>query len=103
MITKLSPTFLVSTVMGMWFLATAFSQFLAAIIAQFTGVHEGPEGGGGIPVPSETVNVYGDVFGKIAVAAIICSVACLSLSPLLKRWMHEEAISPKDTTRRGGH
>ena len=43
MITKLSPAFLVSTVMGMWFLATAFSQFLAAIIAQFTGVSHGDE------------------------------------------------------------
>ena len=43
MITKLSPAFLVSTVMGMWFLATAFSQFLAAIIAQFTGVGHGDE------------------------------------------------------------
>ena len=37
-VTKLSPARLVSTVMGAWFLATAFSQFLAAIIAQFTGV-----------------------------------------------------------------
>ena len=43
MITKLTPAFLVSTVMGMWFLATAFSQFLAAIIAQFTGVSHGEE------------------------------------------------------------
>ena len=33
MVTKLSPARLVSTVMGMWFLATAFSAFLAAIIA----------------------------------------------------------------------
>jgi proton-dependent oligopeptide transporter, POT family len=38
MVTRLSPARLVSTVMGAWFLATAFSQFLAAIIAQFTGV-----------------------------------------------------------------
>ncbi len=43
MISKLSPAFLVSTVMGTWFLATAFSQFLAAIIAQFTGVGHGDE------------------------------------------------------------
>ena len=76
--------------MGMWFLATAFSQFLAAIIAQFTGVGHGAEEAGGIPVPIDTVNIYGDVFGKIAIAAIISAVICLVLSPLLTKWMHRE-------------
>lgn len=90
MVTRLSPARLVSTVMGAWFLATAFSQFLAAIIAQFTGVEATDgNGGGGIPIPRATVDVYGDVFGKIAVAAIISAVICLALAPLLKRWMHE--------------
>jgi POT family proton-dependent oligopeptide transporter len=90
MITKLTPAFLVSTMMGTWFLATAFSQFLAAIIAQFTGVGHGTEETAGIPVPKDTVDVYGDVFGKIAIAAIISSLICFVLSPLLSRWMHPE-------------
>jgi POT family proton-dependent oligopeptide transporter len=89
MITKLSPKILVSTVMGAWFLATAFSQYLAAIISQFTGVSHGGGDENLIPVPLETVNVYGDVFKQIAIAAIICSCICLALSPLLKAWMHE--------------
>ena len=94
MITKLSPATLVSTVMGTWFLATAFSQFLAAIIAQFTGVtHGGNAGGNMIPPPLETVNIYGGVFGKIAIAAIASAVLCFMLVPLLKRWMHEESVS----------
>jgi POT family proton-dependent oligopeptide transporter len=100
MVTRLSPARLVSTVMGMWFLATAFSQFLAAIIAQFTGVTEGGNGEGNvIPVPLETVNVYGDVFGKIAVSAMVSAVICLILSPLLRRWMHGEAVpdAPPET------
>jgi POT family proton-dependent oligopeptide transporter len=89
MITKLSPKTLVSTVMGGWFLATAFSQYLAAIISQFTGLAE--EGGGEqvIPVPLETVMVYGDVFRTIAIAAIASGIFCLALSPLLQKWMHE--------------
>ncbi len=91
MVTRLSPTRLVSTVMGTWFLATAFSQFLAAIIAQFTGVSEGG-GESVIPVPSETVNVYGDVFKLIAISAILSGLICLIISPILKKWMHEEAI-----------
>jgi POT family proton-dependent oligopeptide transporter len=90
MITKLTPAFLVSTMMGTWFLATAFSQFLAAIIAQFTGVGHGAEEAAGIPVPKDTVNVYGDVFGKIAIAGIISALICFALSPLLTRWMHPE-------------
>jgi POT family proton-dependent oligopeptide transporter len=89
MVTRLSPARLVSTVMGAWFLATAFSQFLAAIIAQFTGVSAGGESGGNaLPIPSETVHVYGNVFKMIAISAIISGLICLFLSPLLKYWMH---------------
>jgi POT family proton-dependent oligopeptide transporter len=91
MVTRLSPTRLVSTVMGAWFLATAFSQFLAAIIAQFTKVSEGGENAtSALPVPLETVHVYGGVFKIIAISAIASGVVCLALSPVLKYWMHTE-------------
>lgn len=90
MISKLSPKVLVSTVMGGWFLATAFSQYLAAIISQFTGVSGGEGGEQTIPPPVETVHVYGDVFKQIAIAAIASGIVCLVLAPLLKKWMHEE-------------
>lgn len=89
MVTKLSPPRMVSTVMGGWFLATAFSNYLAGAIAQLTGV--GGHGQGDeniIPPPIETVHVYGDVFGQIAIAGIASSVILLALSPLLVRWMH---------------
>ena len=36
------------------------------------------------------MNIYGDVFGKIAIAAIVSAVICLILSPLLTKWMHRE-------------
>ena len=95
--TKLSPKVLVSTMMGVWFLATAFSQFLAAIIAQFTGVEHGGDGGdGGVPAPVATVDLYGDVFGQIAIAGVISGVICLLLSPLMKKWMHEGVLLPDD-------
>jgi POT family proton-dependent oligopeptide transporter len=89
MVTKLSPHRLVSTVMGAWFLATAFSQYLAALIAQLTGVRGEGEGAQVVPPPSETVHLYGDVFGQIAIIAVASSLVCLALSPLLRRWMHE--------------
>ncbi|MEM6978934.1 MAG: oligopeptide:H+ symporter [Planctomycetota bacterium] len=91
--TKLSPKHLMSTVMGGWFLATAFSQYLAAIISQFTGVTS--EGGEElrIPAPSETVSIYGDVFFNIAVAAILSGMACAALAPLLKSWIRADVIN----------
>jgi proton-dependent oligopeptide transporter, POT family len=90
MITKLTPKVLVSTVMGAWFLATAFSQYLAAIISQFTGVSHAEGAERVIPAPIETVHVYGGVFSSIAIAAIASGVVCLALAPVLKRWMHED-------------
>jgi POT family proton-dependent oligopeptide transporter len=68
--------------MGIWFLATAFSQFLAAIIAQFTSVGEA------IPPPIKTVHIYGNVFGIIACVSIALAVLCFALSPVLTRWTH---------------
>lgn len=91
MITKLSPADIVSTIMGAWFMATAFSNYLAGMIAKLTGVSEG-EGGGSnsIPAPIDTVHVYGEVFFKISITAIVVGVLCLAISPILKRWMHED-------------
>ena len=91
MVTRLSPKHLVSTVMGAFFLSTAFSLYLAAIIAQFTRVEQVAGQKGILPPPIKTVHTYGDVFGQIAIAAIISSVICFALVPLLKRWMHEES------------
>jgi POT family proton-dependent oligopeptide transporter len=93
MVTKLSPPRIVSTVMGAWFLATAFSNFLAGLVAQLTGVHGDGAEAQIIPPPRETVSLYGDVFGQIALIALGSSLVCLALSPLLARWMHAEAAA----------
>jgi dipeptide/tripeptide permease len=94
MVTKLTPMRLVNTVMGSWFLATAFSQFLAAIIAQFAAIDDGG-GGNFIPDPTQTVNVYGDVYGMIACWAAGAGLVCLAMSPILKKWMHLEYVEGK--------
>ena len=95
--TKLSPKILVSTLMGAWFLATAFSQYLAAIISQFTSV-EGHGGGsaGNLPAPINTVHIYGDVFQSICYTAIVSGAVCILLSPILKYMMHENAKLDED-------
>jgi len=88
MVTNLSPRRMVSTMMGVWFLGSAFSHFLGGQIAKLTAfVHEG-EGTLTVPPPAQTLNLYADVFGLIAIAAFVCALICLALSPLLTRWMH---------------
>ncbi len=96
MVTALSPKRIVSTVMGAWFLATAFSGYLAGMIAGLTGVEHDAGGSQGIPIPLETVGIYGEVFGKIAIAAIVSSVSLFALAPLLKRWIHSEIRAATD-------
>ena len=90
MVTTLSPKRIVSTVMGAWFLATAFSEYLAGIIAGLTGVAHEAGGSQGIPAPIETVGIYGEVFGKIAIAAIVSAGSLFALAPLLNRWTHSD-------------
>jgi POT family proton-dependent oligopeptide transporter len=90
MVTKLSPGRIVSTVMGAWFLATAFSNYLSGLIAQLTGVHGEGDESQLIPAPVHTVHLYGDVFGQIAIIAVVSSLICFALSPLLRKWMHPE-------------
>jgi len=99
MVTKLSPTRLVSTMMGGWFLATAFSNYLASVIATFTGVSHGEEGLQLIPPPAETVSIYGDVFGIIGVAGVIGGLVCLALSPILRKWMHMDKFGEEDAPK----
>ena len=100
MVTKLSPKRIVSMVMGAWFLATAFSNYLSAIIAQFTGVGHGGGESDVLPPPIETVGVYGEVFGIIAVTAGVSAVIVLAISPWLTRWMH---MDETELASGGGH
>jgi POT family proton-dependent oligopeptide transporter len=89
MVNKLSPKRMVATMLGAWYLATAFSQFLAGIIAQLTGVHETEGAVQTIPPPRETLGLYATVFGKIALASFAAAVLLVALTPLLKKWMHQ--------------
>lgn len=96
MISKLSPKYLVSTVMGGWFLATAFSQYLAGIISIFTGVSHGGDGGKTIPPPVDSIDVYGGVFYNIGIAAIVSGFICVLMTPRLKSWMHNDLVEAEE-------
>lgn len=97
--TKLSPKVLVSTLMGAWFLATAFSQYLAGVISQFTSV--AGSASEGFPPPSDTVGIYGGVFYKICCVALVSGIVCIVLSPLLTKWMHQDKVLTEDNAAAG--
>jgi len=89
MITKLSPKRITGMMMGVWFLSSAFAQYMASLIAQLTGVKGTGEGAAAaLPKASDTVMVYGSVFGGIAWVALAVGVLVLIASPLLARRMH---------------
>ena len=84
MVTKLAPAKVVGLVMGAWFLSSSFAHYLAGIIAQMTSV----AGEVDELAATETLVIYDEIFGQIALIAIAVGAVCLMLSPLLKRWMH---------------
>ncbi|HEY6559955.1 MAG TPA: peptide MFS transporter [Polyangiaceae bacterium] len=87
MITKLSPVRIGSMMMGTWFLASAFAQYIAGLIAMLTGVSGEDESGARIPAPQDTVMIYGDVFGTIAMVAVAVGVLVVAVSPVLAKRM----------------
>jgi proton-dependent oligopeptide transporter, POT family len=87
MITKLSPPGIVGLMMGTWFLSSAFAQYVASLIAALTGVKP-VAGAETLPPPTETVMVYGSVFGGIAIIALVVGLFMTVISPVLSRRTH---------------
>jgi POT family proton-dependent oligopeptide transporter len=83
-ITKLSPAKMVGLMMGMWFLASSYGQYLAGIIGSLMAI---PSDTGAQLSATESLPVYINIFGKIALAAALSGVLLLILSPWLKKWM----------------
>lgn len=88
MITKLAPKGVTGILMGTWFLAYSFAQYVAALIAQLTGVKTDGTPIVTLPKPSETVMVYGSVFGTIGWVALGFGTLLVFASPLIARRMH---------------
>ena len=88
MISKLAPRGVTGMLMGAWFLAYSFAQYAAALIAQLTGVKTGGAIAATLPKPTETVMVYGAVFGTIGWVALGVGVLLILLSPAIARRMH---------------
>lgn len=79
--TKLAPKHLWGVMMGMWFLASAYGQYVAGIL------------GAGMASPDENaslqtkLNSYTDGYYQLAIYALIAGVVVLALSPFVKKLM----------------
>ncbi len=80
-ITKLAPLRLNGVMMGMWFLASAYGQYVAGIL------------GAGMASPKENValpeklQLYTSGYYQLAIYAAICGVLLILISPLVRRLM----------------
>jgi len=85
MVTKLSPLKMVGLMMGMWFLASAFGQWLAGKI----GALMSAGGEGSVKAGWSTLKIYAHGFEQIAWISVGCGVLLFVISPWLKKWMHD--------------
>ena len=88
MITKLAPKGVTGILMGTWFLAYSFAQYVASLIAQLTGVKANGAAIASLPKASDTVMVYGTVFGSIGWVALGVGALLVVVSPFIARRLH---------------
>ena len=116
-VTELSPARLVSFMMGVWFLSSAFAHYIAGVIAKLTtgeghsddaGVADsaGPDAAADgllasfsnavtgfdpttpLSGPAASLYTYTDVFAQIALVSFIVGLFALAISPIIGRMMH---------------
>lgn len=84
-VTQLAAPRVVSLMMGTWFLATAFSETLAALFGKLAAI-DVPEGE--VMNIAEAAGRYEHLFWLLMWIGLGCAVVALLASPLLKRMMH---------------
>jgi len=84
-VTKLAPQKIVGFMMGVWFLATASSEFIAAVLANLAKIDTE---GGQVTDVTLALTSYTDLFSKLFWVGLIFGAVLLVLSPLLKKLMH---------------
>ncbi|TLX75194.1 peptide MFS transporter [Labilibacter sediminis] len=87
MVTKLAPAKLTGTLMGVWFLSFAGSNYVAGILATLTG--SGGHGEDAVKLSAqESLATYVDVYSTMGYAAIGVGLVVVLLSPLLRKLLH---------------
>lgn len=81
--TKLSPNRLVGMMMGLWFLASAYGQYVAGLLgANMSSPNENATN-------LEKLTLYTEGYYQLAVYALIAGILLIVLSPFIRRLMQE--------------
>jgi POT family proton-dependent oligopeptide transporter len=81
--TKLSPARLQGIMMGMWFLASAYGQYVAGLIG--AGLAQAKENA----APAESLLTYTEGYKMLGIYALIAGVVLILISPVVKKLMQE--------------
>lgn len=84
-VTKLAVPKVVGVMMGSWFLATAYSELVAAQIAKFAAIDTE---GGMVTDISAALVTYTDFFSSLMWVGVAISAVLFVLNPLMKKGMH---------------
>lgn len=82
-VTKLSPKHLGGMMMGMWFLASAYGQYVAGLLGAGMST---PDANAGLP---EKLIAYTDGYYQLAIYALIAGVLLIIISPIIRKLMQE--------------
>ena len=84
-VTKLAVPSVVGVMMGSWFLATAYSEFVAAQLAKLAAVETN---GGQVTDITTALASYTVLFNNLLWVGLATGAFMLVISPLLRKWMH---------------
>lgn len=85
-VTKLAPMKIVGFMMGVWFLATAGSEYIASLLANLASL---PASASGESIDLEAAkSAYSGLFETLFYIGITVGILLLILSPLIKKLMH---------------
>jgi len=84
-VTKLAVPSVVGVMMGSWFLATAYSEFVAAQLAKLASVETV---NGQVTDIALALASYTELFESLLWVGLAAAAFMFLLSPLLKKWMH---------------
>ena len=81
--TKLSPNRLVGMMMGLWFLASAYGQYVAGLLgANMSSPNENATN-------LEKLTLYTEGYYQLAIYALIAGVVLIVISPFIRKLMQE--------------
>ncbi len=79
MIARYVPARMGGFMMGSWFIASGVSQYLGGVVASYASVPRN------ITDPLESLPIYTNLFNKLGIAALVCTVIAIAVLPLMKR------------------